>query len=413
MAARIATASLRSVPRAIVLSRSTPTAARIHSTAAKMDVNLPKSKKLFTPGPLGVSLSTKQAMLRDLGSRDKEFINTVKTIRSRLLELAKLPAGKYTTVPVQGSGTFAVEAVVTTFVPRTGGHMLVLSNGAYAQRIKQIADVLGIKTEFLEFPEDKKTDLAAVEEALKKHPITNVAIVHCETSSGVINPIEEVGKLVRKYRPDAFYFVDAMSSFGGVELDAKAANIDFLVSSANKCIEGVPGFSYALCDVEKLNKCKGNSRSLSLDLYEQNAGLDKSGQFRFTPATHSMLAFHKALQELDAEGGIPARAARYSENRRIIREGMRELGFKELLDDTHKGYIITSFHYHKDSKFNFEDFYSRLNAKDLVIYPGKTTKADCFRIGSIGHLFPADMKTLLVAIKEVLGEMGVQTPVKN
>eukprot|EP00126_Sphaerothecum_destruens_P004726 Sdes_comp18351_c0_seq1m8113 len=381
---------------------------RAMSTTTKPD------KKLFTPGPLGVSLSTKQAMLRDLGSRDAEFISLVNRIRTGVVDLAKVSPQQYTMIPIQGSGTFAVEAVITSSVPR-GGQLLIFSNGAYAQRIQKIAEYLEISHVLVEFAETEKTNLAIVEQKLKElsASLTNVAIVHCETSSGVINPVESVGKLVRQITPNASFFVDAMSSFGAVPVDLQRGNVDFMVSSANKCIEGVPGFSFVVAKSSALNKCKGLSRSLSLDLFEQAKGLNQNGQFRFTPATHAMLAFDQALRELSQEGGVEGRSARYRENRRICREEMKRMGFKELLDDSHQGYIITSYLFPKHPNFNFEKFYSLLNDRDLVIYPGKVTKIDSFRIGNIGHIFPKDMQRLMAAIQQVCTQMGLPIPLAD
>ncbi|XP_022094888.1 uncharacterized protein LOC110981542 isoform X2 [Acanthaster planci] len=326
-----------------------------------------REKKLFTPGPLGVSLSTKQAMLVDLGSRDLEFMEVVKSIRSRLVELAGVSSDDYTCVPVQGSGTFAIEAVLSSTIPRMNAKVLLLENGAYGRRMGQILKVLGVDYKILTFLESEKVDGHSVEEVLRGQPWTNVAVVHCETSSGVINPIGEIGQLVKEYAPDASYFVDAMSSFGAEDINIKASNIDFLVSSANKCLEGVPGFSYAICKKDKLVKCKGWSRSLSLDLVSQWETLEQTGQFRFTPPTHAMLAFKQALTELEEEGGVAQRRTRYKENNRIICEGMKALGFKTLLDNTHEGFIITSFHYPQHPNFNFKDFYTRLQEKAGVL----------------------------------------------
>ncbi|XP_065661699.1 2-aminoethylphosphonate--pyruvate transaminase [Hydra vulgaris] len=371
-----------------------------------------QEKRLFTPGPLGVSPKTRNAMLRDLGSRDTEFVDTVKFIRHKVLEVAKISSEDFTMIPLQGSGTFSVEAVIMTIVPKLNGKLLLAVAGAYGKRMAEIAKYSNINTVVLEFAEDEKCDLNTIENVLKHDKnITNVAMVHCETTSGVIHPIHEVAQLVRQYNPHATFFVDAMSSFGAIPIDMK--NIDFVVTSANKCIEGVPGFGIVVARKERLLECKGRSRSLSLDLYEQYIGLEKTGQFRFTPPTHCILAFKKAVEIWEAEGGVEGRAQRYKENRLVLREGMAKLGFKEFLSDTHSGYIITSYRYPLDSRFNFNEFYSRLNDKDLVIYPGKVTNADCFRIGNIGNLTANDMRDLLAAIKEVCQDMGIKLPIDS
>ncbi|XP_046346701.2 2-aminoethylphosphonate--pyruvate transaminase-like [Haliotis rufescens] len=371
-------------------------------------------KKLFTPGPLGTSLTVRQAMLQDLGSRDVNFINVIKKIRADLLNIAEVSPSEFTSVLLQGSGTFAVESIFQTTVPHTGAKVLILENGVYGRRMKTICDTLAIPAHMESFPEDSRVDLGRVESVLKGDiSFTHVAIVQCETTSGLFNDVESVGKLVKKYVPSCTYFVDAMSSFGAVPVDFSTGNIDVLVSSANKCLQGVPGFGFAVIRKDTLSRCKGNSRSLSLDLYDQCDALDKTSQFRFTPATHTMLAFSQALDEFRQEGGVHGRRQRYTENCRVLREGMTRLGFRPYLKDDVAGYIITSYFYPQHPNFSFPEFYRRLNDKDDVIYPGKLLKADCFRIGTIGHLFPEDVERLLRNIEVVCRDMGMQVPLEN
>ncbi len=364
-----------------------------------------KDKVLFTPGPLTTSRTVKQALLRDLGSRDFEFIAMVKDIRNRLLAVGGVEKGDYEAILLQGSGTFSIEAVLSSTVA-PDGKVLVIVNGAYGKRIVQICKVLKIAHIVLETPEDQPPDLEEIEKTLAGDvSITCVAVVHCETTTGIINPIEEIGELVAG--SGATYFVDAMSSFGAVPLNLDTANIDYLVSSANKCIEGVPGFGFVLARREALEATEGFARSLSLDLLAQWKGLEGNGQFRFTPPTHALLAFHQALLELEEEGGAEGRGARYFGNYETLVEGMRALGFVEYLEPALQGYIITSFRYPEHPNFDFEDFYSRLNEKGYVIYPGKVSNADCFRIGNIGRIFENDVLDLLRAISETMGEMGI------
>lgn len=368
-----------------------------------------KEKKLFTPGPLSTSPTVRQAAFTEYGSRDIAFIAAIKSLRSKLVQIAGVTADKYTCVPIQGSGTFAVEAVFQTAVPRKNGKVLILENGAYGKRMAKICETMGVDHHMESFPEDSKVNVSSVADILSKDKsFTLVCVVHCETSSGVINPVVDVGKVVKDNIPDCVYFVDAMSSFGAIPLDLETGSVDFLVSSANKCLQGIPGFSYAIAKKSVLNNCKGNSRSLSLDLYDQHDGLEKTSQFRFTPPTHTMLAFLQAVKEFEAEGGIEGRGNRYKENRQILRDGMAELGFEEFLDKSHEGYIITSYKYPNNPNWNFSTFYSKLNDLGFVIYPGKVLNADCFRIGNIGHLFPEDMKGLLGAIRTVLQEMNIK-----
>ena len=365
-----------------------------------------KDKILFTPGPLTTSQTVKQAMLRDLGSRDSEFIGLVKDIRRKLVELGQADPDEYTAVLMQGSGTFGLEAVVSSTVPLEG-KLLVIINGAYGNRIAKIASMLKIDTVTLEYPENTTPDLEEIEDALKaEQEITNVSVVHCETTTGIINPIREIGKFVAK--SGAKYFVDAMSSFGAVPVNLAECNIDYLVSSANKCIEGVPGFSFVLCKLSSLKETAGYARSLSFDLLAQYQGFEKNGQFRFTPPTHALAAFRRALAELEVEGGVPGRAERYRKNYETLVAGMRQMGFKEYLRPDKQGYIITSFLYPEDDNFRFEEFYERLNEKDYVIYPGKVSDANCFRIGNIGRIFEPEIRALLGAIRETITEMGVK-----
>ena len=363
-----------------------------------------RDKLLFTPGPLTTSATVKQAMLRDTGSRDPTFIESVRTIRCSLLGVAGVSPEEYTAVLVQGSGTFGIESVIGSAVPR-GGKLLVAANGAYGERIARIASVLGIPANVLRFPEDTPVDSASVRATLEADPaITNVATVHCETTTGLLNPVEEIGREVAA--AGRAFTVDAMSSFGAVALDFSAAKIDYLVSSANKCMEGVPGFSFVIARKEALLATEGHARSLSLDLLDQWKGLERDGQFRFTPPTHALLAFAQALRELEAEGGVPGRDARYAANQRTLVEGMRALGFREYLPPERQSHIITSFHYPSSPAFKFDNFYSRLSDRGFIIYPGKLSQVDCFRIGTIGRIFEADVRTLLSAIRETLGEMG-------
>ncbi len=366
-------------------------------------------KLLFTPGPLTTSATVKAAMLRDAGSRDLDFLQTVREIRQRLLALGGAPAsggvGDYECVLMQGSGTFAIESVISSAIPREG-KLLVLVNGAYGWRIAQMARVHGIETETVDTPENGKiSPEAAAERLAASRGITHVAVVHCETTTGILNPIEAIGAEVE--RAGAAYIVDAMSSFGAIPVDLAAAHIDFLISSANKCIEGVPGFGFVLARRARVLEAKGRARTLSLDLHAQWVGFESDGQFRFTPPTHVLLAFHQALLELAAEGGVAGRAARYRANHATLMRGMAELGVDAYLAPENQSYIITAFRYPKHPAFRFEEFYGRLSDLGFIIYPGKLTAEPCFRIGTIGRLSPQDIDALVAAMRRVLEEMGV------
>lgn len=373
--------------------------------SAKTKISTWKDKTLFTPGPLTTSRTVKQSTLRDLGSRDYEFLEIVSDIRQRLLAIGGVPGNGYEAIVMQGSGTFSLESVVSSTIP-PGGKLLVIINGAYGRRIAQIAKVYDIEVIPLNFAENQVPDPAEVEAALTEAEDTScVAVIHCETTTGMVNPIKEIGAIVKRFSAD--YFVDAMSSFGAVPINMADFGIDYLVSSANKCIEGVPGFGFILAKRETLLQTEGYARTYSLDLLAQLLRLEKDGQFRFTPPTHSLIAFHQALLELEAEGGVAGRAVRYRTNYETLVAGMRAMGFKEYLRPKDQGYIITSFPYPEHPLFVFEEFYRRLNDQGYVIYPGKVSEADCFRIGSIGRIFPADIHALLAAIRSTLEDMEV------
>ena len=363
-----------------------------------------KDKALFTPGPLTTSRTVKQAMLRDLGSRDTEFIAIIQDVRQRLVALCANP-DEYTAVLMPGSGTYGIEATLSSVIP-PDGKLLILINGAYGNRMLKIAEVHHITTTKLVFSENTQPDASALEAALAADAaITHVAVVHCETTTGIINPIETYGEIAKKYA--CFYIVDAMSSFGAYPIDLKSCGIDYLISSSNKCIEGTPGFSFVIARKTIFKTTRGFARTLSLDLLAQWEGLEGDGQFRFTPPTHVILAFHQALLELEQEGGILARGERYWLNYEITLNAMQAMGFRPYVDEGKRGVIITSFYYPEHSNFSFKAFYERLSEKGHVIYPGKLSHADCFRIGHIGRLTAGDVRTLMAAIAETLKELNV------
>jgi 2-aminoethylphosphonate-pyruvate transaminase len=361
---------------------------------------------LLTPGPLTTSASVKEAMLHDWGSRDGAFIAINRRVRERLVALAG-GVDTHVCVPVQGSGTFAVEAMIGTLVPRAG-KLLILINGAYGKRAAKICDYAGRAHAALEWAEDQPVEPTKVEVALKQDAaVTHVFVVHCETTSGVLNPIAEVARVVA--RAGKGLLIDSMSAFGALPVDAREIAFDAVAASSNKCIEGVPGVGFVIARQAALEAAKGNAHSLSLDLHDQWTAMEKNAQWRFTPPIHVIIAFAQALEEHAAEGGVAGRGARYRRNCEILVQGMRALGFKTLLPDQLQAPIIVTFHMPADPKFRFDDFYDRLRAKGYVIYPGKLTVADSFRIGCIGRLGDAEMQGALAAIKATLTEMGVKS----
>ena len=371
---------------------------------------------LLTPGPLTTSPSVKEAMLHDYGSRDSHFIDVNRRVREKLLAIIEDEGpdsgeGDFVAVPMQGSGTFAVEAMLGTFLPRDG-KALVLVNGAYGQRVLKICRYLGREAVVQETPEDTPPDLAALEAALAADPaIDHVVAVHCETTSGILNPIEEIAAVVAGQ--GRRLLIDAMSAFGAIPLSCKTVQFDAVAASSNKCLEGVPGMGFVLARKDALQACEGNAHSLALDLHDQWTAMEKTGQWRFTPPTHCILAFDQAIAEFEAAGGVAGRGKRYGDNCRILVEGMRALGFKTLLPDELQAPIIVTFHMPEDPKFDFQSFYDRLRDQGYVIYPGKLTVAESFRIGCIGALGAAEMRGALSAVAATLAEMGVASGVPS
>jgi len=362
---------------------------------------------LLTPGPLTTSKTVKQVMVHDWGSRDAAFIKINQSVLSRLPAIVN-GGDDFVTVPMQGSGTFAVEAMLTTFIPRDG-KVLLLINGAYGQRAKKICEIAGRAVAVHETPEDTPPDLAAIDALLRSDKsITHIFAVQCETTSGILNPIAKIAELAARYGKR--FLIDAMSAFGALPLDAQRVTFDAVAASSNKCIEGVPGLGFVIARKSALEATKGNATTLVLDLHDQWANFVKTGQYRFTPPIHVIVAFYQALEEFDAEGGVAGRGGRYAENCRILIDGMRVMGFETLLPDHLQAPIIVTFRMPVDANFVFQTFYDRLKDRGYVIYPGKLTVADSFRIGCIGRLYPDHMRGALAAIRDILEGMGVRSP---
>ena len=360
---------------------------------------------LLTPGPLTTSYAVKQAMLRDWGSWDDDFRAMTADMRRRLLALTGDGTGAYDCVPLQGSGSYCVEAMLGSFVPKDG-KVLVLANGAYGLRAAQTMQILGRAYTLIDKGDYLPPRGAEVAAALDADPaITHVIAIHCETSSGILNPVKEIAEVVlAKGRK---LLVDSMSAFGAVELDVRDIPYEAMVSSANKCIEGVPGFGFVIAKKTALEAAKGNSHSLSLDLHAQWATMEKTGQWRFTPPTHVVAAFIEALKTHEAEGGVVARGARYARNRDVMVAGMRELGFETLLANNWLSPIIVTFFCPADQNFVFSRFYDLMKQKGFIIYPGKLTVVDSFRVGCIGRMDEHVMRKVVEAARQSLAEMGV------
>ncbi len=360
---------------------------------------------LLTPGPLTTSLATKQAMLRDWGSWDDDFRAMTQEMRDRLLDMLGTGKDDFDCVPMQGSGTFAVEAMLASFIPRDG-KVLVLANGAYGKRSVQTLEYLGRDHVVLDKGDYLPPRGAEVAQILADDPaITHVIAIHCETSSGILNPVEEISEVT--YAAGRKLLIDSMSAFGAIELHPSQIRYEALVSSANKCIEGVPGFGFIIARKAELEAAKGRSHSLSLDVHAQWAHMNKTGQWRFTPPTHVVAAFLVALRAHEDEGGVQARGARYARNRDVMVDGMRKLGFETLLKDRWLSPIIVTFFCPADGNFVFERFYELMKDKGFIIYPGKLTIVDSFRVGCIGQMDEHVMRKVVEAAGASLKEMGV------
>lgn len=356
---------------------------------------------LLTPGPLSTSEGVREAMLKDWCTWDDDYNkDIVEVIRTKLVKLATKKDG-YTSVLMQGSGTASVEATIGSAIGKDG-KLLVVDNGAYGARIAQIAEYLNIPCHVVSPGETSQPHLNEVETALASDPtITHVAIVHCETTTGMLNPIADFASVAKTH--GKVVILDAMSSFGGIPMDIADLGIDFMISSANKCIQGVPGFGFVIAKQSELEKCKGQARSLSLDLYDQWHCMEVNhGKWRFTSPTHTVRAFYQALLELEQEGGVEARHQRYQTNQKTLVAGLRSLGFEPLLNDELHSPIITSFYSPTHSDYQFKTFYMRLKEQGFVIYPGKVSNADCFRIGNIGEVYPVDIERLIGAVKNAM-----------
>lgn len=359
---------------------------------------------LLTPGPLTTSARTRQAMMVEWGSWDDRFNQLTASLCEQLLGILN-GAASHHCVPLQGSGTFAVEAAIGTLVPRDG-QVLVLINGAYGKRLAKICEVLGRSFSTFETAEDEPTNAADVDRLLRADAnITHVALIHCETSTGILNPLAEIAEVVARHGKRLI--IDAMSSFGALPVDAQKVPFDALIAASGKCLEGVPGMGFVIARKESLAAAAGNSHSLAMDLSDQHVYMMKTGQWRFTPPTHVVAALHEALLQYSEEGGLPARHARYAANCQALMAEMNKIGLRSFLPAAIQAPIIVTFHAPQDPRYRFKDFYERVKAKGYILYPGKLTQVDTFRVGCIGHVTPDDMRQAVAAVAEVLREMEV------
>ncbi len=367
--------------------------------------NFSRDPILLTPGPLTTALPTRMAMLRDWGSWDSTFNAITAKVRERLLDVVAA-ADTHTCVPMQGSGTFSVEAAVNTLVPRDG-HVLVLVNGAYGQRFAKLARMMGRRVSVFETAEDVPTTGADVDRLLAADgSITHVGLIHCETSTGILNPLREIADVVARH--GRRLIVDAMSSFGALAIDARTMPFDAVIAASGKCIEGPPGMAFVIARRAALEQCAGNSTSLSLDLFDQWQYMEKTTQWRYTPPTHVVAAFAAALDAFIAEGGQPARLARYTRNYETLVQGMAELGFRPFLDPRIQAPIIVTFHAPADPRYTFRAFYDSVRDKGFILYPGKLTQVETFRVGCIGAIDRDEMRHAVNAVRDTLAELQIE-----
>lgn len=356
--------------------------------------------KLLTPGPLTTSKKVKEQMLFDRCTWDDEYKVITQKIRKQLLEIAQASEEMYTSVLMQGSGSFGVESVLNSVINKAD-KLLIVSNGAYGERIITMAKYIGINYINYHTEYDKVFEINEIKNILNKDKsITHIAMVHCETTTGILNPIEEMAKIAKEY--GKVLIIDAMSSLGGIPINVEKLGIDYLISSANKCIQGVPGFCFVIAKREKLLKCEGNSKSLCLDLYDQWKYMEKDGKWRFTSPTHVVAAFSKAIDELIEEGGVIARNDRYKNNNFILRKMLKYMGFEPYIRESLQSPIITTFLF-PNTKFDFNDFYNYVKTRGYVLYPGKLTETDTFRVGNIGEIYQDDIKKLCEIIGDYMG----------
>jgi 2-aminoethylphosphonate-pyruvate transaminase len=361
-----------------------------------------KEPILLTPGPLTTSTATKLAMVRDWGSRDTGFIQLNRRVREMLLDVVKA-RDTHVCVPLQGSGTFAVEAMLGTLVPKNG-HVLVPVNGAYCKRIQRILAILGRRVTTIDYEEREPVRAADIDATLKKDSsITHVALVHCETSTGALNPLADVAGVVARHKKSLL--VDAMSSFAAMPIEGA---FDALVAASGKCLEGPPGMGFALIRKVALENCAGNAHSLVLDLHDQWVNMEKTAQWRFTPPTVIVAALHAALEQFVAEGGVAARGARYRRNCEVLIDGMTRLGFKLFLDARHQAPVIVTFHAPSDPNYDFQRFYDRVREKGFVLYPGKLTQIDTLRVGCIGAIDEHAIRAAVHAIADTVAEQNIR-----
>jgi 2-aminoethylphosphonate aminotransferase len=360
-----------------------------------------KRNILLNPGPATTTDTVKKSLVvPDICPREREFSVLLNEIRNDLVRIVH-GDDQYTSVLFAGSGTAVMDSVINSVIPGNK-KIAVIVNGAYGERLVRIARTYKIPCLPIIFDWREKPDLKKLDRLLKNDTsVCCVALVHHETTTGILNPITEVGRIVKKY--NCTYIVDAISSYAGIPIDIKESKADFLLSTSNKCIQGMAGLAFVVCKKSALESIKNyEKRSFYLDLYNQYDYLEKTGQTPFTPPVQIAYALKQAIKEYFEEGG-DRRYARYTENWKTLRSGLLDLGFTLLLKEDQESHILLTVIEPEAKNFDFEKMHDYLYDLGFTIYPGKL-KQKTFRLANMGAIYPADITAFLTALKEYLKE---------
>jgi len=359
---------------------------------------------LLNPGPANTTETVKRAMTRpDICPREREFGELMSWVRDALTRVVHA-GDTYTTVLLGGSGTAGVEAAISSAVP-TEGRLLVIDNGAYGARVAQIAAAYGIAHDVESFGVGGFPDLDRIAKRLQERRYTQLAVIHHETSTGVLNPVEAIGELCK--RANVEMIVDAMSSYAGIPIDIERMGADFLVASSNKCIQGMAGLSFVICRRERLDRMQPIvGRSFYLGLSGHHRFFERDRQMQFTPPVQVVYALEQALKEYFAEGG-ENRHRRYVTNWEILDGGMTALGFRKLLPEAILSRILTCYIEPDHPRYAFDAMHDSLYQKGFTIYPGKGAARATFRLANMGNVCADDMRAFLQAMSETIVELGI------
>lgn len=378
---------------------------------------------LFTPGPLMTSKTVKEAMQLDYASRDKKFMDAVKFVREKVLQIAEVPVPEWACILQPGSGTMGIEAAIGTLTPRplsssAAGEtatFVLLNTGKYAERQAAIARRKGLHLVEMKVGEGKDISIAALGEFLsslkqKEQHVAALGYVHHETSTGMVYPGEAICTVTKAIFPDAIVIADCMSSFGGMPFSV-TKSCDCFITSPNKCFHSLPGFAIIVARRALVEKGKNCALNDTMDLQLQLKSFDASGQFRVTPPTTVVMALAQALKEFEQDGGIQGRKIQYARKFAIVLREAVKMGFTPFLhgvEPSSVGHIVVCVNMPTDPRWSFKQFYTFLNDRGYVIYPGSASRAKTFRFGIIGHTSVEDVTRLMACSKAALQDMGIE-----